>query len=114
MDGADNGESHYDETYVDDDCKVRCALVNPITVDEFGEVEIVNEHMHVEISHHKVDGNYVDQICGPFFEIRTDCGSMESAMFYEESKVEAITVAITYEEIVVISHEVVCDLATID
>ena len=43
MDGEDYVESHYDETHVDDDCKVRCELVNLIAADEFG---IVNEYMH--------------------------------------------------------------------
>lgn len=39
---------------------------------------------------------------------------MESAMFYEELKVEDITVAVIYEAIIRISHELVCDLAAID
>ena len=50
--GEDDGESHCDETYVDDDCKLRCELENSTTINEFGEVEIVNEHMHAYISHH--------------------------------------------------------------
>lgn len=45
---------------MDDDCKVRSELVNPVTADEFDKVEIVNEHMHAWISHNKVDENYVD------------------------------------------------------
>ena len=53
-------------------CRAECAsLINPTTNDEFGEVEIVNEHMHAQIYNHKVDENYVDEICGLFFEIRT-------------------------------------------
>ena len=91
MDGAGNGESHYDEAHVDDDCKVRCELANPIVADGFGEVEIVNEieneHMHARISHHSVDENYVDDVCGFFFERRIDCGNMVSTMFDEELKV---------------------------
>jgi len=43
VDGADDCESHCDKTHMDDDCKVRCALVNSTAVDEFGEVENVNE-----------------------------------------------------------------------
>ena len=43
--------------------------------------------MHAKIYHHKVDENYVDEICGIFFETRIDCGNMESAMFDEELKV---------------------------
>ena len=65
-------------------CRVECAsLMNPTTNDEFGEVEIVNEHMHAQIYHHKVDENYVHEICGLFLETRIDCGNMESAMFDE-------------------------------
>lgn len=30
-------------------------LVNAIATDEFGEVKIVNENMHAEISHNRVD-----------------------------------------------------------
>ena len=40
-----------------------------------------------------MDENYVDEIFGFFFETRIDCGNMESAMFDEELKVEATTVA---------------------
>lgn len=60
VDGANDGESHYDETYVDDDNKVRCALVKPTTTDEFGEVEFVNEHMHALITDQRVNETYVD------------------------------------------------------
>ena len=67
VDDVDDGESHCDETHVDDDCKVRGELVNPTTTDGFGEVEIVNEidnkHMHARISHHSVDEHYVDYMC---------------------------------------------------
>jgi len=65
---ADDDESHCDETYVDDDCKVRCELVQPTTIDGFGEVEIVNEHMHARISHHSVDEHYADDMCVFFYE----------------------------------------------
>lgn len=57
MDGADDGESHYDETHVHNDCKVSCELVNPVVDNGFG---IVNEHMHARISHNRVNENYVD------------------------------------------------------
>jgi len=74
-------------------CRAECAsLMNPTTNDEFGEVENFNEHMHALIYNHKVDENYVDEICGLFFETRIDCGNMESAMFDEELKVEATIV----------------------
>ena len=75
-------------------CRDECAsLMNQKENDEFGEVEIVNEHMHAQIYHHKVDENDVDEICGLFFETRIDRGNMESAMFDEELKVEATIVA---------------------
>ena len=45
---------------MDDEYKVRHALVHPVTTDEFVEVEIDNEHMHARRSHNKVDENYVD------------------------------------------------------
>lgn len=36
-------------------CKVESSsLVNPATNDEFGEAEIFNEHIHAQISHHKL------------------------------------------------------------
>lgn len=60
MDFANYGESHYDETHVDDDYKVRCAFLHPIAIDDFVEVKISNEHMHDHISHNRVDENYVD------------------------------------------------------
>lgn len=59
MDGAGDGESHCDETHVDDDYKVGCEIVNPATTDEYGEIEIINQHMHAQISHNRVDENYV-------------------------------------------------------
>lgn len=43
VDGEYEGESHYDETRVDDNCKVRCERVNPATTYDLG---IFNEHMH--------------------------------------------------------------------
>ena len=49
---------------MDDDCKVKCALVDPAGAGEFGKAEIGNEidneHMHAWISHNRVDENYVD------------------------------------------------------
>ena len=75
-------------------CRAKCAsLMNPKTNDEFGEVEIINEHKHAQINDHRVDENYFDEICGLFFETRIDCGNMESAMFDEELKVETTIVA---------------------
>lgn len=50
----------WNETHVDDNCKVRCPMVNPVAIDEFGEVQIANEHMHARISKIRVDENYVD------------------------------------------------------
>ena len=41
MDGEDDGESHYDETHVDGDCKVSCELVNP-TIDLIDDGEASN------------------------------------------------------------------------
>ena len=38
--------SQCDQTHVDDDYRVTCELVNLVATNEFGEVEIVNEHMH--------------------------------------------------------------------
>jgi len=76
VDYADDGESHCDETHVDDHCKVRCGLVNPATTDGFG---IINEHMHVWISHHMMDEHYGNETC----EITIDCGNMINAMFDE-------------------------------
>jgi len=84
---------------VDDDYKVRCELVNPFVVDEFGEVRIVNQHLHAQISHHRVDEHYVDDMCGFFFETRIDCGNMVSTKFDEELKVEAATIATSYEAV---------------
>lgn len=81
-----------------------------ITNNEFGEVESFNDHMHAQISHHRVDENYVDEICGLFFEIGTNCGNIRSAMFDEELKVESMTIVASYEAIVRIYHEVVRDL----
>lgn len=60
VDGANNGESHCDKTHVDDYYKERCELVNPTATNEFGEVEIVNEHIHARITHHRMSENYVD------------------------------------------------------
>jgi len=57
--------------------------VNLAIADEFGEVEIVNEHMHPQISHHRVDEPYVNDTYGIFFETWIDLGNMESAMFDE-------------------------------
>lgn len=62
MDDVDDCESHYDATHVDDDCKVISECVNPSAVDGFGEVEIDNEHMHAQISHHGGDEHYVDDM----------------------------------------------------
>lgn len=96
-------------------CRAKSAsLMNPTTNDEFGNVEIVNENMYAQISHHRVDENYVDEICGLFFEKRTNCGNMECAMFDKQLKVEANVVATSYEAIVGISHETMHDLVVID
>lgn len=62
VDVVDNGESHYEKTCVDDDCKVKCALVNLATANEFDDAEIVNEHTHAQISHHRVDEHYGNEI----------------------------------------------------
>jgi len=83
MEGADDSESHHDDTHVDDDYKEICELVNLVVVDEFGEVGIVNEHFHAQISHHRVDEHYVYDMHGFFFETRIDCGNMVSSVFYE-------------------------------
>ena len=48
-----------------------------------------------------------------FFEIGIDCDNMVNAMFNEALKGEATTVE-ARNEVVGTSHEVVCDLATID
>lgn len=60
MDDEDDCESRCDETHGDDDCKSSCELVNPIATNQFGEVEIVNDHMHAPISYRRMDENYVD------------------------------------------------------
>jgi len=70
--------------------------------------------MHAQISHHRVDENYVDEMCGLFFEEKIQCGNMECSMFYEEVKAEAIIIIVIKESIVRIYHEAVCDLATIN
>ena len=77
MDGVDDGESQCDKTHVDDDCQVRCELVHPAVVDGFDEVEIVNEHKHVWITHHRVDEHYGNKT----FETWIDCGNIVSTMF---------------------------------
>jgi len=46
VDGADDGESHYDKTHVDGEGKVRCELVHPVTADDFGKIVFSNKHMH--------------------------------------------------------------------
>lgn len=97
--------------HVDDDCKVRCVLMNPIVGDEFGQVEIVNERMHASISHHRVDENYVDDTCGLFFEMGIDYVNMENVVFAEELEVEVVTVTTSSETKVGTSHEVARDLA---
>ena len=75
-------------------CRAQCAsLMNPTTNDEFGEVKFVNEHMHAHIYNCEVDENNVHEIFGLFFKTRINCGNMENAMFDEELKVEATTVA---------------------
>lgn len=78
------------------------------------KLKFVNEHMHTRISHHRVDENYVDDICGIFFETWTEFGNMESAMFDEESKVEVVTIAASYEAKFGTTHEAVHDLVAID
>lgn len=113
VDDTDDSESHYDGTHVDDDCKVICELVNPVTTDGFGEVEIVNEHMHGQISHRSVDEHYVDDMCGFFFEIEIDCGNMVNTMLDETLKVEVTTIAARHEAVGTI-HEGVCHLAVVD
>jgi len=116
VDDVDDGQSHCDETHVDDDYKVICELVNPIAVDVLGEVEIFNEinneHIHAWISHHSVDENHVD-MCGFLLEIGIDSGNMVSEMFDETLKVEAATLSPRYE-VVVSVHEAVCHLETVD
>ena len=51
---------------MNDECKVRCELVNLAATHGFGEVEIVNEidneHMHARISHLSVDEHYFDVV----------------------------------------------------
>lgn len=87
VDDTNDGESHCGEIHVDDNYKEICELVNLAAIDEFGEVEIVNEignqHMHARISHHSVDEHYIDDMCGFFFEIGIDCGNMVNEMFDE-------------------------------
>jgi len=39
---------------------VNCEFLNSVIANDFGEFEIVNEHMHAWVSHHRVDENYVD------------------------------------------------------
>ena len=55
---------------MDDGYKVRYALVNPTVADEFGEVQFVNDHMHAQITHHRVDEHYVDDMCDFFLKQR--------------------------------------------
>lgn len=76
VDCKDDGESHCDKSHVDDDYKVKCELVSWVVTNEFGEVEIVNEHMHASISHHTVEENYVNENYGLIFEIGIDRGHM--------------------------------------
>jgi len=89
------------------------ALVNPTVADEFGEVQFVNDHMHAQITHDRVDEHYVNDMCGFFFEIGIDCGNMVSVIFDEELKVDVATVAERYETFGT-AHEVVCDLVAVD
>lgn len=90
------------------------SLVNPSVADEFYEVEIVNEPVHAWISYCRVYKNYVDDICDLIFETWTNCGNMENAVFNEELNVKDAISVTSYEEKVGISHELVCNLATID
>ena len=46
--------------HVDDEGKVRCELVHPVTADDFGKIVFSNKHMHAWISHNRVEENYVD------------------------------------------------------
>ena len=110
MDGAEDGESHCDETHVDDDCKVKCAFVNPSRASEFGKAEIGNEHMHARISYHSVDAHYFDVMCGFIFETRIYYGNIVHFVFDEALKVEVAFVAARYE-IVETAHKAVHDLA---
>ena len=101
---------------MDDDCKVRYGLENPIIADGFGEVEIVNEidneHMHARISHHSVDEHYVEDMCGLFFETRIDCANMISVTFYETLNVEATTIVARYA-VIGTAHEEVCHITIV-
>jgi len=87
--------------------------VNPIVADEFGEVQFLNDHMHAQITYHRVDEQYVDDMCGLFFETRIDYGNMVSVILDEELKVDVATVAARYETVGA-AHEEVCDLVAVD
>lgn len=100
-----DGETHCDGTHVDYFCKMRRELVNLAEVNEFGEVEIFNVHMHAQISQHRVDENYVNDICGIFFETGTSLENIESAMYDEELKVEVPIIPTIYEAKVGTTHE---------
>lgn len=99
MDDADDGESHCDKTSVDNEYNVRCELVHPVATYGFNEVEIVNEHMHAQISHQRVDEHYVDVTYGFLSETGIDCGNMVNAMFDEEMKVEVVIMITRYETV---------------
>lgn len=62
---------------------IRSELVNPPETNKFGKAEIVNEHMHSQISHHMVDEHYINDICVIFFETRIDHGNMVNVMLGE-------------------------------